>query len=77
MAVELTSDQRAFARRAMESGRFESEEDAVREALALWEERERATSRVSLTVEEARDRWRVAKAARSRGVHAGAFRRSK
>ncbi|MGA2741146.1 MAG: hypothetical protein ABSG65_27365 [Bryobacteraceae bacterium] len=41
MEVQLTSDQRAFARRAVESGRFQDEEGAVQEALALWEERER------------------------------------
>ena len=41
MEVELTSDQRAFARHAVETGRLRSEEDAVEEALALWEERER------------------------------------
>jgi putative addiction module CopG family antidote len=41
MEVQLTSDQQAFARHAVESGRLHSEEEAVREALALWEERER------------------------------------
>jgi putative addiction module CopG family antidote len=41
MEVQLTSDQKAFARRAVESGRLRSEEEAVREALILWEERER------------------------------------
>jgi Arc/MetJ-type ribon-helix-helix transcriptional regulator len=41
MEVELTSDQRAFARRAVETGRLHSEEDAVQEALRLWEDRER------------------------------------
>jgi putative addiction module CopG family antidote len=41
MEVQLTSDQKAFARRAVENGRFKSEEDVVREALALWQERER------------------------------------
>jgi uncharacterized DUF497 family protein len=41
MEVQLTSDQKAFARRAVESGRLHSEEEAVREALALWEDRER------------------------------------
>ena len=54
MAVELTSDQRAFARRAVEMGRFESEEDAVREALALWEERERRLVEFRSTLDEAR-----------------------
>jgi Arc/MetJ-type ribon-helix-helix transcriptional regulator len=41
MEVELTSDQRAFARHAVQMGRLGREEDAVGEALALWEERER------------------------------------
>jgi Arc/MetJ-type ribon-helix-helix transcriptional regulator len=41
MEVQLTSDQRAFAQRAIQSGRLNSEEEAVLEALALWEERER------------------------------------
>jgi Arc/MetJ-type ribon-helix-helix transcriptional regulator len=41
MEVQLTSDQRAFAGRAFETGRLQTEEDVVREALALWEERER------------------------------------
>ena len=40
MNVDLTPDQRALARRAIESGRFRHEEEAVQEALALWEERE-------------------------------------
>jgi len=41
MHVELTPDQRAFVQRAIESGRFSREEEAVEEALVLWEERER------------------------------------
>ncbi|HTB15191.1 MAG TPA: hypothetical protein VK752_26650 [Bryobacteraceae bacterium] len=41
MEVQLTSDQEAFARRAIESGRLRTEQEAVQEALALWEERER------------------------------------
>ena len=41
MNVELTLDQRAFVQRATDSGRFSREEEAVKEALALWEERER------------------------------------
>lgn len=41
MNVELTADQRAFVQRAIASGRLTSEQDAVEEALALWEERER------------------------------------
>ena len=53
MDVELTPDQKAFARRAMESGRFHSEEDAVQEALALWEERERQRAEFLLTLDDA------------------------
>jgi len=54
MEVQLTSDQKAFARRAVESGRLHSEEEAVREALALWEERERRRVEMLATLEDAR-----------------------
>lgn len=54
MDVELTPDQKAFVRRAMESGRIHSEQEAVREALALWEERERQRAEFLLTLEDAR-----------------------
>ncbi|MGH9499586.1 MAG: hypothetical protein ACRD3L_10640, partial [Terriglobales bacterium] len=42
MEVELTPDQQAFVRQAIEAGRLRRPEEAVREALYLWEERERA-----------------------------------
>jgi Arc/MetJ-type ribon-helix-helix transcriptional regulator len=54
MEVQLTSDQKAFARRAIESGRLHTEEDAVQEALALWEERERQRAEFLLTLDDAR-----------------------
>jgi len=54
MDVQLTPDQKAFARRAIESGRLHSEEDAVQEALALWEERERQRAEFFLTLDDAR-----------------------
>jgi Arc/MetJ-type ribon-helix-helix transcriptional regulator len=38
----MTPDQRAFARAAVQDGRFQREEDAISEAFALWERRERA-----------------------------------
>jgi Arc/MetJ-type ribon-helix-helix transcriptional regulator len=41
MEVQLTPDQKAFVRQAIESGRLGREEDAITEALSLWEERER------------------------------------
>jgi Arc/MetJ-type ribon-helix-helix transcriptional regulator len=53
MEILLTSDQEVFARRAIEAGRLHSEEDAVREALALWEERERCRVEFQATVEDA------------------------
>jgi Arc/MetJ-type ribon-helix-helix transcriptional regulator len=54
MDVRLTSDQKAFARRAIESGRLHTEEDAVQEALALWEERERQRAAFLLTLDDAK-----------------------
>jgi len=54
MEVQLTSDQKAFARRAVESGRFHTGEEAVQEALALWEERERRRVAFLATMEDAR-----------------------
>jgi len=41
-------------RRAIETGRLQSEEDAVHEALTLWEERERQRAQFLLTLDEAR-----------------------
>jgi len=54
MNVDLTPDQKAFARRAIESGRLHSEQDAVQEALALWEQRERELAEFLLTLDDAR-----------------------
>jgi putative addiction module CopG family antidote len=54
MDVNLTPDQKAFVRRAIESGRLHSEQDAVQEALALWEERERQRAEFLLTLDDAR-----------------------
>ena len=54
MEVELTSDQRAFVRHAVETGRLQNENDAVKQALALWEERERRRAEFLATLDEAR-----------------------
>jgi Arc/MetJ-type ribon-helix-helix transcriptional regulator len=54
MELDLTPDQRAFARRAIENGRLRSEEEAVKEAMALWEERERQRAEFLLTFADAR-----------------------
>ena len=53
MEVYLTSDQKAFVRQAIEMGRFRREEDAVQEALSLWEERERRRLEILAAVDEA------------------------
>ena len=53
MNVDLTPDQRAFVQRAIESGRFNHEEEAVQEALALWEERERRRLEILAALDEA------------------------
>ena len=53
MNVDLTPDQRAFVQKAIESGRFTREEEAVKEALALWEKRERRRLEILATVDEA------------------------
>ena len=41
MEIRLTPDQEELIRQAIEAGRFENAEDAVRDALLLWERRER------------------------------------
>ena len=53
MEVHLTPDQQAFVRDAIESGRLAREEDAVKEALALWEERERTRAEFLATLDQA------------------------
>jgi putative addiction module CopG family antidote len=54
MDVQLTPDQEAFVRRAVEAGRLRSEGDAVAEALSLWEERERRRAELLCSIDEAR-----------------------
>jgi Arc/MetJ-type ribon-helix-helix transcriptional regulator len=53
MEVHLTPDQKAFVRRAIESGRLLREEEAVKEALSLSEERERTGAEILAAVDEA------------------------
>ncbi len=51
MEVQLSADQKALARQAIEAGRLHREEDAVREALSLWEERERTRAEVLTAID--------------------------
>jgi Arc/MetJ-type ribon-helix-helix transcriptional regulator len=53
MEVELTPDQQAFVQQAIESGRFDRAEDAVQEALLLWEGRERTRVEILAAVDRA------------------------
>ena len=53
MEVQLTPDQKAFVRQAIETGRLQREEEAVKEALALWEERERSRAEILSAVDAA------------------------
>lgn len=54
MEVHLTPDQESFVRQAVASGRFSRAEDAVAEALSLWEERERKRAEFLATLDDAR-----------------------
>jgi putative addiction module CopG family antidote len=53
MEVRLTPDQESFVRRAIESGRLQRAEDAVEEALRLWEERERTRAEILTAIDAA------------------------
>ncbi len=53
MEIQLTPDQKAFIRQAIASGRLNREEDAVQEALSLWEERERTRAEILAAIDEA------------------------
>jgi Arc/MetJ-type ribon-helix-helix transcriptional regulator len=53
MEVRLTPDQEVFVRQAIESGRLQRAEDAVQEALSLWEQRERTRAEILVAVDAA------------------------
>ena len=53
MRVILSPDQEAFVRQAIKDGRVASTEDAVQEALQLWERRERRRGEILAAVDEA------------------------
>ena len=54
MEVHLTSQQEECIRQAVESGRIRSQEDALQEALSLWEERERERAEFLSTLDDAK-----------------------
>ena len=53
MEVRFTEDQKALVRLAIESGRYSREEDALQEALSLWEGRERRRAEILAAVDQA------------------------
>lgn len=53
MEVHLTPDQQAFVQQAVASGRFQREEEALQEAFALWEERERKRAEILAALDDA------------------------
>ena len=53
MEVHLTPEQEGFVRQAIASGRLRREEDALQEALALWEVRERNRVEILAALDEA------------------------
>lgn len=53
MEVHLTPDQEAFVQQGLKSGRLHSAEEAVQQAMLLWEERERLRVELLVAIEEA------------------------
>ena len=53
MELQFTPDQEAFIRQAIESGRLRGKEDAVQQAMSLWEERERRRLEILAAVDRA------------------------
>jgi Arc/MetJ-type ribon-helix-helix transcriptional regulator len=53
MEVQFTDDQKAFILDGIQTGRFAREEDALQEALSLWEVRERRRVEILAAVEQA------------------------
>ena len=52
MEVELTPDQEAFVKQAIRAGRLHHKKEAVKEALLLWEERERSRAELLAAFDE-------------------------
>jgi Arc/MetJ-type ribon-helix-helix transcriptional regulator len=53
MEVQLSPEQQALVQHAIETGRLDRPEEAMREALSLWEERERRRLDLVAHLEEA------------------------
>jgi len=53
LEVQLTPDQEAFVRRAIEDGRVQDATEAVQQALMLWEQRERRRLEIIAAIQDA------------------------
>jgi Arc/MetJ-type ribon-helix-helix transcriptional regulator len=53
MEMHPTPDQEKFIRQAIETGRLGTADDAAKEAMALWEQRERRRMEILLAVDDA------------------------
>jgi Arc/MetJ-type ribon-helix-helix transcriptional regulator len=51
--VQFTPAQEAFVRQAIESGRLQRAEDAIQQALSLWEKQERNRVEILAALDEA------------------------
>lgn len=52
MEIELTPEQNSFIQLGVREGRFRDEKEAVRQAMAFWEERERRRLELIAAIEE-------------------------
>jgi hypothetical protein len=53
MEIRPTPDQEAFIRQAIDAGPISRPEDAARQAMAMWEERERRRAEILMRIDEA------------------------
>ena len=53
MEVQITADQEAFVRQAIATGRYQSSEDATRDAMLCWKQQERTRLMLSTSFDEA------------------------
>ena len=59
MKITLTPEQEELIQRAIESGRLKSAEDAVQEALSLWEEQQRDLIELLMALDEAEEDFKT------------------
>ena len=52
MEVRLTPEQQAFVQLAIKNGRYQSAEDAVRDAMTRWEEEERSRAEIVAAIDD-------------------------